>query len=95
MGTNPETGAVDKFAREVTVTVTRTVVVGRFFTILASFPGLSDRLAYDILGGGDGHSGLVLGGDVILRKGGAGEGGDEEGATHVACEVVVEMSVLL
>jgi hypothetical protein len=95
MGTNPETGAVDKFATEVTVTVTRTVVVGRSFTILASFRGLNDRLTYDILGGGDRHSGLVLSGDVILREGGAGEGGDEEGETHIDCEVVVEMSVVL
>lgn len=37
---------------------------------------------YDILGGSDGHDSLALGGDVILREGGAGEGGDKEGATH-------------
>lgn len=52
-------------------------------------------LFYGILGGGDGHDGLALGGDMVLRGGGANEGGDEEGATHVDCEVVVEMSVVL
>ena len=51
-------------------------------------------LTYDIHGGGDGHDGLALGGGVVLREGSAGEGGDEEGATHVDCEVVVEMSVV-
>jgi hypothetical protein len=52
-------------------------------------------LTYNILGGGDGHDSLALGGDMILRKGGAGEGGDEEGATHVLYEAVIGMSVVL
>ena len=52
-------------------------------------------LTYNILGGGDGHDSLVLGGDMILRKGGAGEGGDEEVVTHVLYEAVIVMTVVL